>query len=124
MKTFPLIRVQGSPNERGKRIGEKAGEYIIHNIETYRKILLEMGNISWSEARKFAEQYIQNIAEYDQEILDEIIGISEGSGQHLLDIMALNARSEILLNSDGCTSMAFVPKATESRETWLAQNWD
>lgn len=83
-----------------------------------------MGNIGWSEARRSAELYIQSIAEYDQEIFDEIIGISEGSGQDLLDIIALNARSEILLNSDGCTSMAFVPKATENRETLLAQNWD
>ncbi|WP_353051732.1 C45 family peptidase [Fictibacillus enclensis] len=97
---------------------------MIHNIDTYKKIFLEMGNIGWSEARRSAELYIQSIAEYDQEIFDEIIGISEGSGQDLLDIIALNARSEILLNSDGCTSMAFVPKATENRETLLAQNWD
>ncbi|MDN4523002.1 C45 family autoproteolytic acyltransferase/hydolase [Fictibacillus fluitans] len=124
MKEFPYIRVHGSPHERGKRIGEKASNYIIHNIETYKKIFLEMGNVSWSEARKFAEQYIQSIAEYDQEILDEIIGISKGSGQHLLDIMALNTRSEILLNSDGCTSMAVVPKGAKKRETLLAQNWD
>ena len=49
-------------------------------------------------------------------------GIADGSGRDLLDIVALNVRTEINfgLFSDGCTALAW---HTEER-AWLAQNWD
>jgi isopenicillin-N N-acyltransferase-like protein len=49
-------------------------------------------------------------------------GIADGSGTELLDIVALNVRTEINfgLFSDGCTALAW---HTEKR-AWLAQNWD
>lgn len=49
-------------------------------------------------------------------------GIADGAGRELLDIVALNVRTEINfgLFSDGCTSLAW---HTEDR-AWLAQNWD
>jgi len=49
-------------------------------------------------------------------------GIADGSDRDLLDIVALNVRTEINfgLFSDGCTSLAW---QTEKR-AWLAQNWD
>lgn len=53
---------------------------------------------------------------------EEMQGIADGSGRDLLDIVALNVRTEINfgLFSDGCTSVAW---HTEKR-AWLAQNWD
>jgi isopenicillin-N N-acyltransferase-like protein len=49
-------------------------------------------------------------------------GIAEGAGVKLLDIVALNVRTEINfgLFSDGCTSLAW---HTENR-AFLGQNWD
>jgi isopenicillin-N N-acyltransferase-like protein len=49
-------------------------------------------------------------------------GIADGAGKQLLDIVALNVRTEINfgLFSDGCTSLAW---HTEEH-AWLAQNWD
>jgi len=49
-------------------------------------------------------------------------GIADGSGKELLDIVAINVRTEINfgLFSDGCTALAW---GTEKR-AWLAQNWD
>ncbi|MGG4498465.1 hypothetical protein [Brevibacillus reuszeri] len=53
--------------------------------------------------------------------MEEIKGISEGSGLDLQDIVALNARSEIITNlggstskADGCTCIAAVPTATKN----------
>jgi isopenicillin-N N-acyltransferase like protein len=49
-------------------------------------------------------------------------GIADGAGRDLLDIVALNVRTEINfgLFSDGCTAMAW---HTE-QHAWLGQNWD
>lgn len=49
-------------------------------------------------------------------------GIADGSGHDLLDIVALNVRTEINfgLFSDGCTALAW----HTGNHAWLAQNWD
>ena len=53
---------------------------------------------------------------------EEMQGIADGSGYELLEIVALNVRTEINfgLFSDGCTALAW---HTPDR-AWLAQNWD
>ncbi len=49
--------------------------------------------------------------------------IAEGANLDLLDIVALNCRSEIALGlfSDGCTSLGW---KKDDGEVLLAQNWD
>ncbi|SFF17889.1 isopenicillin-N N-acyltransferase like protein [Bacillus sp. OV194] len=124
MHPFPLIQVSGSALERGRQIGMKAKKQIVHNINTYKKIFMDMAGVDWATATNRAADYIPWIEKYDQEIMNEIIGISEGSNQPLLDIVALNSRSEIILNTDGCTSVAVLPEVTKNNETLLGQNWD
>jgi hypothetical protein len=53
---------------------------------------------------------------------DTRTGIAEGSKRDILDIVALNVRSEIAFGqfSDGCTSLFWHTPKTE----WLGQNWD
>lgn len=53
---------------------------------------------------------------------EEMRGLADGAGVSLLDIVALNVRTEINfgLFSDGCTSLAW---HTEKR-AFLGQNWD
>ncbi|MCM3272340.1 C45 family autoproteolytic acyltransferase/hydolase [Paenibacillus elgii] len=131
MTLFPHYRVRGSAFERGKQLGQLAKQQIIHNIETYKALFLEMAQVQWQAARAYAIQYIPWIERYDAEILDEIKGISEGAEVDLIDLIVLNTRSEIITNlagsnvpSDGCTSMAVVPEATKNQEMLLGQNWD
>jgi hypothetical protein len=54
--------------------------------------------------------------------LMKFLGIADGSGTELLDIIALNVRTEIAFGqfSDGCTSLSW---KTEKR-SFLGQNWD
>lgn len=68
--------------------------------------------------------------------LEEMRGLAEGAGVGLLDVVALNVRTEINfglftrqpslpVQSDGCTSLALkTPTPTPSGGSWLAQNWD
>lgn len=129
--SFPHFRISGTAFERGKQLGQLAKQQIIHNIETYKILFWEMAKVNWGAARAHSVQYISWIERYDAEILEEIRGISQGAQLDLLDLIVLNARSEIITNlagsdvpSDGCTSMAAVPELTANQEMLLGQNWD
>ena len=69
-----------------------------------------------------AEKFEQHAKEAWPAFHEEMRGIADGSGNQLLDIVALNVRTEINfgLFSDGCTSLSW---NTEKR-AYLAQNWD
>lgn len=121
---FKKIKINGNAFERGKQLGSLAKEEIKHNIQTYKKLFKQNANMDWETAKSKAKKYIPWIEKYDKEIMDEIEGISVGSGYDLLEITALNARSEIILQSDGCTSIAAIPEANEENMTYLGQNWD
>ncbi|KAL0068297.1 hypothetical protein AAF712_004684 [Marasmius tenuissimus] len=80
--------------------------------------------LNWSAVRTIALEYQKTISVLTPKIYEEMEGIAEGSGLDILDVVALNARSEIALGlfSDGCTSLGW--KYSESGEVFLAQNWD
>jgi hypothetical protein len=129
--TFPFFSVAGTAMERGKKLGQQAKQQIAHNVESYQIIFREMSGVGWDDARAYALEYIPYIERYDREIMEEIKGISLGSGQDLIDLLVLNARSEIITNlgrkaamTDGCTSVAATSEVTRTQETLLGQNWD
>lgn len=72
---------------------------------------------------EIAKEHNDTILRLTPDIHAEIAGIAEGAGVDILDIVALNCRSEIALGcfSDGCTSVGW--KVSEE-EVFLAQNWD
>lgn len=79
--------------------------------------------LDWPAVRLIAQEYRTTIANLTPDLHEEMVGIAEGSGLDVLDIVALNARSEIALGlfEDGCTSVAW---KTENEGVFLAQNWD
>lgn len=84
-------------------------------------------NAEWSEVLKAAEVYRSTIERLAPDILEEMRGIAAGVGHSdvgVLDIVAINARSEISLGkwSDGCTSVAW--RLGDSGKQMLGQNWD
>ncbi|MBA7545773.1 hypothetical protein ES705_38149 [subsurface metagenome] len=65
--------------------------------------------------------------------MEEIRGIAGGAGQTIEQIVALNARGELSfpvksipkdMDLPGCTSLAILPEATQSKHTLIAENWD
>ena len=129
---FPYIRAEGTPYEIGLAHGEKGREKIRTSIECYKGMFRDYSGIDWETAKRYALTFISAIETYDPEIMEEIRGIAKGSGFELSEILALNVRSEIVLQGSqvsakldgGCTSCAFMPYKTETGEVWLAQNWD
>lgn len=129
---FPYIQVSGTPYEIGRQQGELAQAQVRTSVETYKQMFYDYSGISWDTAQSYAMTFVPAIEAYDPEILEEIRGIADGSGFSLAEILALNVRSEIVLQGNqvsapldgGCTSCAFTPWVTANQETLLAQNWD
>lgn len=83
----------------------------------------QTSRLDWPAVREIAQQYSDTILKLTPDLHAEIEGIADGAGLDVLDIVALNARSEIALGcfSDGCTSVAW---KTENEGVFLSQNWD
>lgn len=79
--------------------------------------------LDWAAVREISRTYARTIEELTPDLFVEMQGIAEGAGLDVLDIVALNCRSEIALGhfSDGCTSLGW---KTSGDGVVLAQNWD
>ena len=144
---FPLIEVSGSARERGQQHGIQARARIEHSIAAYARLFAYCG-IDWRRAQRMAAGYRDIIGDLDPALLAEIEGIAAGAGRRTDEILALNARTEILPPSypgeahpdrrkvavanakDGlpdwgeCTAVAVKPAQSATGATLLAQNWD
>jgi isopenicillin-N N-acyltransferase like protein len=144
---FPLIEVSGPARERGQQHGHQAKARIERSIATYARLFAYCG-IDWQGAQRVGAGYGDVIGDLDPALLAEIEGIASGAGRHVDEILALNARTEILPpNYPGephpdrrkiaaanaqqgvpdwgeCTAVAVKPAQSTTGTTLLAQNWD
>jgi isopenicillin-N N-acyltransferase-like protein len=144
---FPLIEVSGSARERGQQHGAQAKARIARSIATYARLFAYCG-IDWQGAQRLGAAYRDLIGDLDAALLAEIEGIAAGAGRNINEILALNARTEILPPSypgephpdqhriaaanvkigvpdwGECTSVAVKPENSTTGTTLLAQNWD
>ena len=123
--TFQYVKVSGEPYEIGVQMAKQAGDKINRCIDIYADLFASVG-VSWVEARQKAYAYIPEIERYDPDILAEMQGMADGLERPLIDIVTLNARSEVIFSAaavDGCTTISALPPRT-SGSTLVAQNWD
>lgn len=82
--------------------------------------------LSWPEVLEIAREFQTTIQKLTPDIYDEMVGIAEGAGVDILEIVALNSRSEIALGrfTDGCTSLGWRMQGKDEGKIVLAQNWD
>jgi isopenicillin-N N-acyltransferase-like protein len=117
-----VISLQGSPFEIGQMHGETLRESIGAVIQVYMDLFLALGGGARDSIRELALGFAERIERFDRRYIEEINGIAIGSGADVRDILALNARTEILTSllaaSKECTLFSFV------KEGILAQTWD
>jgi isopenicillin-N N-acyltransferase-like protein len=79
--------------------------------------------LTWKDVREVAKEFRPTLQSLTPHLLVEMEGIAQGAELDVLDIIALNCRSEIALGkfSDGCTSLCW-KKSEDARV--LSQNWD
>lgn len=127
---FKEIVVRGTPYERGRTYGESCREEIGLSIKGYQRLYEDMKGISWEEARKISEYYVSLTRDFEPDYVEEMQGIADGANLDLLDIAALNVRTEIMYAQTEkagvteCTCLSVMAPATKDGHVIAAQNWD
>jgi len=128
---IPVISVRGKPFERGRQYGSQARKQIHKNVEFYFDLWGSLWGARRPEVLQWCAGLIPVIGEYDAEILEELEGVAKGAELSLEEIVALNARYEMVFAQSltpqcgsGCTSAAALPQVTKEGHTLIGQNWD
>jgi isopenicillin-N N-acyltransferase like protein len=127
--SYPHIRVSGGPRERGRAPGVAASARIQRWLAGYERAYAVEAGMSWAAARETAQGYVPAIAAQAPDALSELEGIAAGAGIDVEDVLALNARTEVIAAAwarlpDGCSALAVLPARSADGHTLLAQNWD
>jgi isopenicillin-N N-acyltransferase-like protein len=133
-RSIPFIEVSGAPHERGRAYGEAAREEIAGSLAYYQEAFAASSGLDWPKVLAKARTWRAVVEDAAPQLLEEMDGIAEGAGVAPDDILALNARGEIVRARDsaftqleeveGCSSYALLPEATGDRHTYCGQNWD
>ncbi len=127
----PVISLKGKPFERGQQYGTQAHELVRKNVELY----FDLWGRLWGAERPAVLAQCAGLAtligEYDAGILEEMQGLARGADLSLEEVIALNARYEMVFaqsalpqSCGGCTSAAALPPATRNGHAFIGQNWD
>lgn len=127
---FPVVETAGGAFERGRMHGERARGRVERSLANYAR-LFSFHGMAWEDAQRRSAGYRDLIGGFDAVLLEEMEGIARGAGRPFSEILALNARTEIMpaafltgTDSGECTAIAVSPGASATGETLLAQNWD
>jgi isopenicillin-N N-acyltransferase-like protein len=121
---YPHVQVQGPPLQRGRQYGQQAADRIGKSLQIYAQAFEQRG-VSETRVDELATRFLGVVRQRDPDAADELSGIASGAGVAVQQIVAINARTELLYWQDeGCTSLACTPAVTESGHTLIAQNWD
>ncbi|OPF69938.1 acyl-CoA--6-aminopenicillanic acid acyltransferase [Streptomyces antioxidans] len=94
--TIPTVEISGPPAERGRQYGEAARDSIGRALAYYEEAFGESSGLTWDQVTARAERWLEPVRGYAPGLVEEMAGIAEGAGVGLLDVLALNARGEII----------------------------
>jgi len=131
-KPFPELSLSGSPGAMGLAHGKAFAKQIKGNVGFY---LGWLKKITGSDTRRLlgvARSFMPVMARYVPHQLEEIKGIARGSGRSLDEILAVNARTDMLVmarapkptDRPGCTALAMRGRVGDKHVLALGQNWD
>ncbi|WP_346011759.1 C45 family peptidase [Streptomyces sp. SID3343] len=94
--SLPTIEIGGEPRTRGRQYGEGARALIRTSIDYYTEAFGTSSGLTWSQVTERAAAWLEPSRAFAPDLVDEMAGIAEGAGIDLLDVLALNARGEII----------------------------
>jgi isopenicillin-N N-acyltransferase like protein len=126
VKQFPLIELEGEDYERGRQYGARARRAIRHNVEAYLRLVEYYAGLDHETALQAAAAFVPIVETHAPDLLEEMRGIADGAGCDLVEVVFLNARSELMgaMREGECTALAAGPEVTDQGQVLLGQNWD
>ena len=132
--TFPRVRVEGTPRERGRSYGEQARDRVRRSVEAYREVFDAYAGWDWPTVTGHARGYEPAIERFDATYLEEMRGVAEGAGLEDVDVLAINVRTEVMFAAKArdaggrqpaeCSAFAVTPARSANAHTLIGQNWD
>jgi isopenicillin-N N-acyltransferase-like protein len=133
--TFPHVRVEGGPRERGRSYGEQARDRVHRSIDAYRDVFAAYAGWNWNALTQHAHAYEDPIERFEPAYLEEMRGIAEGAAVDAADILAINVRTEVMFAAKArdaaaghmageCSAFAVTPGRSTGGHTLIGQNWD
>ncbi|MGW7024852.1 C45 family peptidase [Streptomyces decoyicus] len=140
-RTLPVIEIAGSPAERGRQYGEAVRDRIHAATAYYEAAFGASSGLTWQQVTARAARWLAPVRDYAPHLVEEMQGIADGAAVDLLDILALNARGEVMYDksfakiseaaladdeepAEGCTSYAAYGEASGDGHVYAGQNWD
>ena len=134
MAELPLVRLTGSPLDRGRQHGEALRDRVADNVALYTERMRHDAGLSADDIAERADRYLAVFTAADPDYRETMVGIAEGSGRSLRDIAMLNARFELLYSAwsaagsphsaDECTGFGATRARTVDGAQRIGQNWD
>ena len=135
---FPEVRASGSPGAMGETHGKAAAAAIKRNVDFYVGWLATATGLRPKELLLEAARFAPVLGTHTPDLLEEIKGIARGSGRSVNEILAVNARTDLLVvgrrkkktkkskANPGCTAAALFHRTKHSGawRTALGQTWD
>ncbi|KAL2202837.1 AAT-domain-containing protein [Sarocladium strictum] len=126
------VTCTGTPFEVGLQHGKSGKKQVVGSMAFYEGLFQRTCALDWDEVKRRAAGFIPSLEQLCPRYLEEMRGLAVGAGVDLLDIIALNVRSEITfgmftdnpslpVKHDGCTAFAC---RNSNGDVYLAQNWD
>ncbi|RBO95694.1 C45 family autoproteolytic acyltransferase/hydolase [Pseudochrobactrum asaccharolyticum] len=136
IEPFPFVALTGEAYERGRQYGVLLKSRITRSAELYTGTLTGFG-LSSAQKSKLIDDCAAKITEFEPLYLEEMRGISDGSGVAFEDIVMINARTEVVAMArtmtgapeeddldDGCTGALIMPERSKTGNLVHGQNWD
>ncbi|WP_405659623.1 C45 family autoproteolytic acyltransferase/hydolase [Streptomyces sp. RK9] len=139
-RTLPVVEISGAPAARGRQYGEAVRPQLHAALTYYEAAFDQSAGLTWDQVTDRAARWLRPVEEYAPDLAEEMAGIAEGAGVGLLDVLALNARGEVIYDRsfkdmaaprrteeeppDGCTSFAAYGEASGDGHVYAGQNWD
>jgi len=112
------------PARRGREYGSAWSEQIRNAAQEYAVLFRQMG-IGDDDVRRVCAQSLQVTERYTPEIAAELLGIATGAGLAPWQVMAINARTEVLALAppeQECSAAVYLPADGSAPRT--VQTWD
>ncbi|OLO31613.1 acyl-coenzyme A--6-aminopenicillanic-acid-acyltransferase [Streptomyces sp. MNU77] len=143
-RILPVIEISGSPLERGRQYGEAVRPRLHAALGYYEEAFGRSAGLTWDKVTARAARWLEPVRAYAPHLVEEMRGIADGAGTGLLDVLALNARGEVIYDksfaeiaaagagegsaeeepAEGCTSFAAYGPASGDGHVYAGQNWD
>jgi isopenicillin-N N-acyltransferase like protein len=135
MAQYPHVQVAGTAEERGRQYGTQARDRVHRSVAAYREVFSQVARWDWEKVRREAARFEAPIAAFRPRYLDEMRGIAAGAGLDLLDVLAINVRTEVMFSAKArqaaaisglgeCSAFALAPAPGRPGATLVGQNWD